>query len=104
MTRLYLTKEGHSVLTATTAAEALELCADASPALLITDMMMPDCNGPALAEQLRHRISDLKVLYISGYADAPFSGRGLLPGSAHFLAKPFALRELAEKIREILES
>ena len=104
MTRLYLTKEGYSVLTATTAAEALELCADASPALLITDIMMPDCNGPALAEHLRRRIPGLKVLYISGYADAPFSGRGLLSGSAHFLAKPYTLRDLADKIREILES
>jgi FixJ family two-component response regulator len=66
--------------------------------------MMPDCNGPALAEQLRRRIPGLKVLYISGYADAPFCGRGLLSDSAHFLAKPYTLRDLADKIREILES
>ena len=102
MARLYLSREGYTVLTATRAAEAIQICADASPAMLITDIMMPDCNGPALAEQLRQRIPSLKVLYVSGYADAPFSGRGLLSGSAHFMAKPYALRELADKVREIL--
>jgi len=102
LTRIFLTREGYSVLTAGTAAEALALCADASPALMIADIS--DGSGPALAEQLRARIAGLKVLYVSGDGDTPFSGRGLLPDSAHFLAKPFALRELADKVREILDA
>ncbi len=104
LTRIFLTRQGYSVLTAGTAAEALALCADASPALMIADIAMPDGSGPALAEQLRARIAGLKVLYVSGDGDTPFSGRGLLPDSAHFLAKPFALRELADKVREILDA
>jgi two-component system, cell cycle sensor histidine kinase and response regulator CckA len=70
---------------------------------LITDIVMPGMNGPALAEHLCHMHPGLKVLFLSGYAEAAISGRGLLPSDANFLQKPFAPRVLAKTIRAIID-
>jgi FixJ family two-component response regulator len=76
------------------------------PDLLVTDVIMPGpMNGRQLAERMTERWSDIKVLYVSGYAD------GVLPeladgraGGTHFLAKPFRRRDLAHKVREALDA
>ncbi len=102
----YLTRLGYKVLVAASSDEAFAVCAglESHPALLVTDITMPGVNGPALAEQLRATFPHLKVLFVSGYANAPFSGQGLLPSGAHFLAKPFVLKELSAKVRAVLDS
>ena len=103
VTRRYLTKVGYTVLGASNAEQAIMLCGDSVPALLITDIVMPGMNGAALAEQLRRMHRDLKVLFLSGYAEAAISGRRLLPSGANFLQKPFTQRALAEKVRAVMD-
>jgi FixJ family two-component response regulator len=70
---------------------------------LITDIVMPGMSGPALAEHLCHRHPGLKVLFLSGYAEAAISGRGAFCPATHFLQKPFAPRVLAKTIRAIID-
>jgi PAS domain S-box-containing protein len=62
--------------------------------LLLTDLAMPDMEGTELAERLKAKRPDLKVLYMSGYTDD-------LPGEA-YIQKPFTTRELAAKVRDVL--
>jgi len=70
--------------------------------LLLTDVVMPGMNGPALAERLAGSRPELKVLFTSGYTGQGV-GRGVLPEVCHFIAKPFTREDLARKIREALE-
>lgn len=79
-------------------AEALEVQM-AGIGLLIIDIVLPDGRGPEFAAKLRARNPDLAVLYISGHAA---DTEGLLDGA--FLAKPFKVARLLEKIREVLST
>jgi PAS domain S-box-containing protein len=70
--------------------------------LLITDVIMPGMNGRQLYEAIRNIRSDLKVLFLSGYTDDIIAPHGVLQPGIHFLAKPFTMAGLSEKIREAL--
>jgi two-component system cell cycle sensor histidine kinase/response regulator CckA len=61
---------------------------------------MPGINGRALAQQMRPLNPDMRVLYVSGFADQTVEQDAVDPNNA-FLAKPFLLRELAAKLREL---
>jgi two-component system cell cycle sensor histidine kinase/response regulator CckA len=69
--------------------------------LLLTDLVMPEMNGPTLAQKFIGRRPALRVLLISGYADmaAPFAGAGPPMG---FLGKPFDASALTKKVRDML--
>ena len=68
--------------------------------LLLTDVVMPGMNGRALARQLRPLYANMRVLYVSGLADQTLE-QDVLDTNDAFMAKPFLLRELATKIREL---
>ena len=70
--------------------------------LMITDVVMPKLSGPLLAERLSAERPRMKVLFISGYAENTVLRHGTIDVTAHFLAKPFCLKALARKIREVL--
>ena len=70
--------------------------------LLITDVGLPGLNGRQLAEQGRARRPDLRILFITGYAENAAFGTGHLDGDMQMMTKPFAVDELATRIREIL--
>lgn len=72
--------------------------------LLITDVIMPEMNGRELAETLRNSDPNLQVLYMSGYTADAIAHHGVLDANTHFLQKPFNMRELATKIRQILDN
>ena len=72
--------------------------------LLLTDVVMPEMGGPALAEHLRPFHRAMKVLYMSGYTDDAIVHHGVLGSSAAFLQKPFTPDVLAQKVREVLDS
>jgi len=71
--------------------------------LLLTDVVMPEVGGPALARTLKTMRDDLKVLFMSGYAEDTVAQQGLLDRDAAYLQKPFTPDALASKIREVLD-
>jgi len=94
---------GYTVLEARDPLEALVIAKRHSGKmhLLLTDMVMPAMRGPALAEQVVARYPNLRVLYMSGYADEMI-GRKMVTPSGLFLPKPFTPGTLARTVREAL--
>jgi two-component system, cell cycle sensor histidine kinase and response regulator CckA len=70
--------------------------------LLLTDVIMPDLTGPVLAERLRSRQPDLRVLFISGFHDADLVQRFAGDKGFSVLAKPFTVEGLLREVRESL--
>lgn len=64
---------------------------------------MPIMDGPTLIEKVNQLTQDLKVLFISGYAEDDFRQKVNQDENIHFLAKPFSLKALALKVKSILE-
>ncbi|MBN2369851.1 MAG: PAS domain S-box protein [Vicinamibacteria bacterium] len=97
---------GYRVLIASTPGEALRLVETDTGhiALLLTDVIMPEMNGRALAALIGGIHPRLKCLYSSGYTADVIAHRGILDEHVHFLQKPFTIRELAVKMREALET
>jgi CheY-like chemotaxis protein len=103
LARDILLSEGYSVLEAASSTNALEIAGRYPDTihLLLTDVVMPQMSGPALAERLTAARPGLRVLYCSGYTDTAVH-RGLLEKSTAFLQKPFTLDDLASKVRAVL--
>ena len=101
-----LRNKGYEVLEARSGEEALELMAgEERPIdLLITDVVMPRMDGPALIRAVRERWPRMKVVYISGYAEDAFRKRLDETEAIHFLPKPFSLKQLAGKVKEVMEA
>jgi signal transduction histidine kinase len=98
-----LRNKGYKVIEAASGRAALDLMAESPDPidLLITDVVMPEIDGPALVEEFRAARPGLKVIFISGYAESSF--RNSTDGaSLHFLAKPFSLKQLAAKVKDVL--
>ncbi len=96
---------GYAVLEAPDGANALRLVQDGSTPgidLVLTDVVMPQMGGKDLAERLRKLHPNLKVLFMSGYADGAIAHGGLLDPGTAFLQKPFIRSDLAQKVRETL--
>ena len=70
--------------------------------LLVTDVVMPRLDGPSLVREVRQTRPDLKVIFISGYAEDSFRKRLGEDTGIHFLPKPFSLKQLAGKVKEVL--
>jgi CheY-like chemotaxis protein len=103
-TEKQLTSFGYRVHVAENASNAIELVdGGLKPDLLLTDIVMPGgMNGGQLAEELRRRQVDLRVLFTSGYTHGALEEVEPMPGM-NFLGKPFRRPELAAKIRELLD-
>jgi PAS domain S-box-containing protein len=99
-----LRANGYHVVEAADPGTALRLAGEQPrPAdLLLTDIVMPGMSGPVLAERLVSRWPDLKVLYMSGYADEAIERHGALPAGGALLEKPFTARQLADRVRQAL--
>jgi two-component system cell cycle sensor histidine kinase/response regulator CckA len=65
---------------------------------------MPRMGGPTLAERLTDERPDLKVLFVSGYAENTVLKQGTIDVATRFLQKPFSLKTLARKVRKVLEA
>ena len=72
--------------------------------LLLTDVVMPGASGPQVAQELRRRQPGLRTLFMSGYLDEVVTSRVPLPAGAAFLDKPFTLKTLGAKVREVLDA
>lgn len=95
---------GYTVIEAEAGAQALQLLAEhPDVALVFTDMIMPGgMSGSELAQHVRKIHPGMKVLLTSGYA-APNLANGRLPDDAAWLLKPYTARELAQRLRELLD-
>jgi two-component system cell cycle sensor histidine kinase/response regulator CckA len=99
-----LKRQGYEVLEATTGVEALEIfAAETQPIdIIVSDVVMPEMDGPTMLTEMRKSRPDLKVIFVSGYPDDRFK-TGLDPDAHYaFLAKPFSLPQLAAKVKEEL--
>ncbi len=104
LARAILSACGYSVLEGDSRT-ALSLCRDhPGPVhLLLTDVVMPGLSGRELADQIRARRPDIKVLYMSGYTSNAIIHHGVLDADTFFLQKPFTPAGLAAKVREVLD-
>ncbi len=100
-----LRQRGYTVIEADGGAAALAAASQhAGPIhLVLTDVVMPDRTGTAVAEALRKDRADVRVLYMSGYSPETLVEQGVLTREAEFIQKPFAPAALAAKVREVLE-
>jgi two-component system cell cycle sensor histidine kinase/response regulator CckA len=106
LTTRVLRKQGYKVLEASQGKEAFSLCVEQKVPihLMVTDMVMPEITGVALARRLIQFYPEMKVLYMSGYtSDWLALGDGNLGKGIEFIRKPFTLDKLARKIREVLD-
>ncbi|MDE1932068.1 MAG: response regulator, partial [Alphaproteobacteria bacterium] len=98
-----LANSGYKVLEAKSGEAALEIMARGEKIdLVVTDVVMPKMDGPGLVTRLRQRHPDLKVIFISGYTEDSFRKRLGDEREIHFLPKPFSLKQLAGKVKEVL--
>ncbi|MDR2074930.1 MAG: response regulator [Holosporales bacterium] len=98
-----LRDKGYKVLEASSGEEALKIVRDGEKFdLLITDVMMPRMDGPTLNKKMREIIKNLKTIFISGYAEDTFRKDLDKDSGIHFLQKPFTLKDLASKVKEVI--
>jgi DNA-binding response OmpR family regulator len=100
-----LQEMGYRVLEATTADEALAIL-DSTPSidLLFTDVVLPGGkNGRQLADEAVRRRPGLRVLYTTGYSRNAIIHNGQLDAGVNLIGKPFTIRELAAKLRAVLD-
>jgi len=93
------------VLAAGTPGEAIHLAEQyaAEIHLLITDVVMPEMNGRDLAKKMLSLYPNIKRLFMSGYTADVIAHQGVLDDGMHFIQKPFSMKDLATKVREVLD-
>jgi two-component system, cell cycle sensor histidine kinase and response regulator CckA len=99
-----LTARGYTVLEAASGVEAMEIIQErgAPVDLVVSDVVMPEMDGPTLLGELRKLYPDLKVIFVSGYAEEAFR-KNLPEGEEfNFLPKPFSLRQLVETVKQVI--
>ncbi|HXZ16360.1 MAG TPA: ATP-binding protein, partial [Roseiarcus sp.] len=99
-----LTSRGYTVLEAESGVEALQVVEEAGHPidLIVSDVIMPEMDGPTMLTELRRRGVEAKVVFVSGYADDAFA-RNLPEGQEFlFLPKPFTLKQLIETVKSAM--
>lgn len=106
MSRIMLDRLGYKVLTATTPGEAIQLARKISNEidLFITDVVMPEMNGRELIDRLLLIHPGVKYLFMSGYTSDVIIHRGVSEEEGYFIQKPFSQKDIAVKVREILDA
>jgi two-component system cell cycle sensor histidine kinase/response regulator CckA len=99
-----LRNKGYKVIEAKSGEAALDLIrnADKQVDLLITDVVMPRMDGPGLVREVREIHPQMKVIFISGYTEDAFRQRLGSDSGIDFLPKPFSLKQLATKVRDVI--
>ena len=104
MTQRILASIGFDVIPAKNGRRALELFAEhPTVSLVITDVIMPEMNGVMLFQAIKSTHPLTKVLYMSGYTDDIITSHGALDQNAPLLMKPFTVRQLREKVRQVMQ-
>jgi two-component system cell cycle sensor histidine kinase/response regulator CckA len=101
-----LSARGYTVLEAASGIEALRLIEEHADGIdvVVSDVVMPEMDGPTLLRELRKHMPDLKVIFVSGYAEDAFR-KNLPEGETfNFLPKPFSLKQLVETVKQTMAS
>jgi CheY-like chemotaxis protein len=103
--RRLLEWHGYTVLEARNGAEALTVfeAYERDIDLVLTDVVMPEMGGYELVERLRARRPELRVVFMSGYAERAFISNGSIPAGTGYLEKPFTVETLTRRLREVLD-
>ncbi len=106
LARQFLEKQGYRVIEAADGAVAVQVAVahEGVIHLLLTDVIMPGMNGRELAQRITEIRPNTKVLYMSGYTENVIGKDGTLDDGVRLLQKPFTLRELKNRVREVLDS
>jgi two-component system cell cycle sensor histidine kinase/response regulator CckA len=97
-----LTRQGYQVTCARDGEEGLELVEEGGQFdLVVSDVVMPSLDGPAMAREIRRFAPDLPVLFMSGYAEEQLR-KQIGIANAWFMPKPFSVQQLSEKVGEVL--
>src|ERR1700729_1553342 len=106
LARQYLEKQGYKVIEAADGAVAMQIAVahEAVIHLLLTDVIMPGMNGRELAQRISEIRPNVKVVYMSGYTENVIGHNGMLDVGVRLLQKPFTLRDLKSKVREVLDA
>jgi two-component system cell cycle sensor histidine kinase/response regulator CckA len=99
-----LRNKGYKVWEANSGENALEIFEQeqAQIDLVVTDVIMPNMDGPTMARRVREVNREIKVIFISGYTEDRFRQHLDIDAGTHFLAKPFSLKQLAGKVKEVM--
>ena len=97
-----LTRQGYTVVTAADGDEGLEaIKADSEFDLVVSDVVMPSMDGPAMAKEIRKLAPKMPVLFMSGYAEEQLRREIDIEGM-HFIPKPFSVQQIATKVAQVL--
>ena len=97
-----LVRQGYVVETASDGEEALEMFADGKRYdLVVSDVVMPNMDGPTMARQLRGQFGDIRLLFMSGYAEEQLR-ESISLDNVSFLPKPFSVQQIAEAVHDAL--
>jgi two-component system cell cycle sensor histidine kinase/response regulator CckA len=98
-----LRMRGYDVLEAGGGDEALEIVQSGTDIhLIVTDVVMPNMDGPTMVKHVKQIKPEIPVIFMSGYAEEAFRRDGEGAGDIHFLPKPFGLKQLAAKVKDVL--
>ena len=98
-----LASRGYTVLEASNGVDAIEvLDKEGHVDLVVSDVVMPEMDGPTLLKELRRRDPKVKVIFVSGYAEEAFQKNLPEQEQYEFLAKPFTLKQLVSKVKETM--
>ena len=105
MTKKMLERLGYTVIPANTPGEATRLARShlGEIDVLLTDVVMPEMNGRDLVKLVAPLCPNVKALFMSGYTANVIAHHGVLDEGVYFIEKPFSRKDLAEKIRAVLE-
>ncbi len=97
-----LARQGYTVTCASDGEEGLDLVkAGGKFDIVVSDVVMPSMDGPAMAREIRKLVPAIPVIFMSGYAEEALRRDIDLPGM-HFLAKPFSVQQIGDKVADVL--
>jgi two-component system, cell cycle sensor histidine kinase and response regulator CckA len=99
-----LARQGYVIETARDGEEGMQMFADGKRYdLIVSDVVMPNMDGPAMVRKLREKYGNIKILFMSGYAEEQLR-ESINLDNVYFLPKPFSVQQISEAVRDALST